>query len=375
MKNLQLLLIVSMLFVSLFSCSDDIDIPVEPIEIGETGDGNLNTHLESLITQYEIPALAGMIIKSGDILEHSSAGLRSSDQNNPVDPNDKWHLGSITKSMTATLVAILIENGVISEEMTVQDVFDTGEVGSEFLDLNLFELLSQSSGITTNEDLGIDFLDGGTIMSKRREWALAALNQPSFERGLFHYTNNNYVIVGAMLEAALGYSWEDLIQTFLFTPLEMNNTGFGAPGSSNINSQPWGHKGSGSNWTPQNPSDIMSENPLAIGPAGTVHSTLNDLAKYIALHQGLTDLISDEALSILHEEWNGTGYALGWNVSQEAIFHAGSNGRWFANLVLSGDNLALFAVTNSYENPSGGTSTEAVFKTLEILGQRYENSL
>jgi CubicO group peptidase (beta-lactamase class C family) len=57
----------------------------------------------------------------------------------------------------------------------------------------------------------------------------------------FEYSNNGYIVVGAMLEAKLSTSWEHLVRTHLFQPLGLLTAGFGAPGRSGATEQPAGH--------------------------------------------------------------------------------------------------------------------------------------
>jgi len=371
--NLQLMILAGAILLVSAACSDnDPVVPsTEPLLVGQSGDGLLEANLEQIVKTHNLPAINAMIVESGTLLESGSYGLRSVGSDEPVSSNDKWHLGSITKSMTATLTAILIEEGHLTWETSIDDLIDEG-YRPEFADVTIYELLSHTGGIS-DEELSPDPADNRPLSEIRQEWAIGALNLNPGNRGQSVYANNNYIIAGAMLEFIMEKSWEDLMVEYLFQPLGMNDTGFGVPGIAGMFDQPWGHTGRSNNWETRDPGDISSENPLALGPAGTVHSTTSDLVKYVGLHQGLTNLLSSESLDMLHSEVNNTAYALGWNVSPSAIFHSGSNGRWFAQLVITSNNLALFAVTNSSDGINGN-SAKAVQETLSLMGQRYENS-
>ena len=82
-------------------------------------------------------------------------------------------------------------------------------------------------------------------------------------------------IAGAMLEKLTGTPWETLMTNRLFRPLRMSSAGFGPPGTLGQVDEPWGHiRTFGRNRPDQD------DNPPAIGPAGTVHCSLDDLARY-----------------------------------------------------------------------------------------------
>lgn len=353
------------------SCkSDDPHPEPEPPEIGVAGDGNLSAHLDFLLEANDVPGLAAMSTASGQLIESAASGERALGGGRPVSVNDQWHVGSITKSMTATLCAILVEKGHLTWETKVSEVIQ-GSFDEAYANVTIYELLAQTSGFS-GTDLLYDPADQRPLREIRMEWSLEALNLPPGPKGTFVYSNNNYVVAGTMLEVIMNDTWESLMQTHLFDPLGMNDSGFGAPGTPSQVDQPAGHSLDGSTWVVFDPGLAQADNPAALGPAGTVHTTLADMKKYVDLHLGLTNLISAQSLSVLHTPVSNN-YALGWNVTANGIFHSGSNTRWFAQLFIAlNDELAVFAATNSYDL-GGNRSTNAVQQAMSTLGQRIEN--
>jgi CubicO group peptidase (beta-lactamase class C family) len=82
-------------------------------------------------------------------------GLRAIGQPQPVTTSDQWHLGSITKSMTATLVARAVEAGAIAWTDTVGDVLGAAipEMRADYRDANFRHLLSHRSGLPANIEM------------------------------------------------------------------------------------------------------------------------------------------------------------------------------------------------------------------------------
>ena len=185
---------------------------------------------------------------------------------------------------------------------------------------------SHTSGLTDEvheaaiwPTLGVDVGPGTT--AERYEWAAQLLSRsPERSRGEHLYSNAGYIVAGAMIEALTGQTWETLMEQEVFEPLGITTAGFGAPGTAGVRDQPWGHLRSGGSWTPLSPGP-GADNPAAIGPAGTVHITMADLALYMAAHLagalGQGGIIDAVSFQLLHSAAPGTLYAQGWGLEQQ----------------------------------------------------------
>src|SRR6202008_1246916 len=102
------------------------------------------------------------------------------------------------------------------------------------------------------------------------------------------YSNNGYIVAGAMLEALYKQSWERLMGVHVFEPLGLKSAGFGAPGIAGRLDEPLGDYFSQADPTTLPPVVLgpgkMSDNPVALGPAGRVHMSLADLIAYLNVH-------------------------------------------------------------------------------------------
>ncbi|MEI9866055.1 MAG: serine hydrolase domain-containing protein [Limisphaerales bacterium] len=114
-------------------------------------------------------------------------------------------------------------------------------------------------------------------MQQRREFIEAVLAQPpeAAPGTKMIYSNQGYAIVGAMLEKITGTNYEALITERLFKPLHMDTAGFGPPGTGGKIDEPWGHAHKLLMTVP-----MQVDNPPAIAPAGRVHCSLDDLARF-----------------------------------------------------------------------------------------------
>ncbi len=347
--------IIAVTSLLVFGCGkSDNRTESKPPEIGVAGDGNLTEILDYIRNESDVPAISAIMYKNGEIVEMAAVGTTKKGGSEAVSIKSKWHIGSITKSMTSTLAGVFVENGLIGWDSTIIEIFPeySDVILDKYHDIQLDELLSHSSGIGYMEIF--DRYDRKSSITDQRIELLKDALAIDFglERGEMFYSNPGYTIAGAMLERVGEASWEELITEHLFLPLGMNDTGFLAP--TDIGS-PWGHSDD-KNETPLDPNDITSDNPAVWGPSGLVHSTLEDMAKYIGLHldKGETgSFLKPSTFDKLHKSVvkhdPEIKYALGWyvNTDKNFMFHTGSNGKWYSMLMIHPDrNYGMFIVTN-----------------------------
>lgn len=277
-------------------------------------------------------------------------GVRAIGQPQQVTTSDQWHLGSIGKSMTATLVARCVEAGQIAWTDTIGAVLGAAvpDMRAEYRDVTFRHLLSHRSGLPANIGMA-------QLMAFPRESADARADRVAYARlGLaqapsgpkeqnFEYSNTGYVIAGAMLEAKLGAPWETLIRERVFTPLGMTSAGQGAPGTPGAYDQPVGHAPgptvvqngeSASPLVPHPPGDPITDNPAALGPAGRVHANFEDVFKHLRAHcDNASPFLRRATWDMLHTAPFGGAYAMGWALRQGMLWHNGSNTLWYAEVM------------------------------------------
>lgn len=268
-------------------------------------------------------------------------GVRAADDTVAVTASDRWLLASVSKSMTGTLIALLVETGGISWDTTVAELLSDGapDMLDAYKPTTFRHLLSHHAGLQRN----IADADFGTFSrvplrdarDERLRYASLALKQAPVsapgERML--YANNGYVVAGAMLEARYGQPWEKLIETYLFRPLGISSFGFGPPGTPEKQDQPLGHlrQRSDGALVPGRPSSGRSiDNPYAMGPAGRIHMNLGDLITYLRAHlQRPENFLTRANWATLHTPPFTPGYAMGWFIGDGGmIYHSGSTPWW-----------------------------------------------
>jgi CubicO group peptidase (beta-lactamase class C family) len=305
---------------------------------------DLNQSLEAIRKKYDLPALAVVATKDGQICNRAAVGIRKWGDPTPVTTNDVFHIGSCTKSMTATLTAMLIDDGKLRWDTTIAEVFPElkGQMDRRYESVTVEQLLRHRGGVPGNPPDAAwkrAWEQQGTPVEQRREFIAAVLREPPAAAPGTEkiYSNQGYAIVGAMLEKITGTPWETLIADRLFKPLHMDSAGFGPPGTLGGIDQPWGHILTSGQTAPS-----QMDNPPAIASAGRVHCSLDDLARYTLFHLGERTppaLLKPETLVRLQAP--AGDYACGWVVLKRgwaggnALMHNGSNTMWYVVMWLA----------------------------------------
>jgi len=338
--------------------------------------------LAPLVAKHDVPALAGGIVVGSELVAVGCDGVRRRGSPERVTPTDRWHLGSCTKAMTATLCALLVEDGKLAWEQTLGTSLGAEALAGWKADplwagVTLEQLLTHRSGAPS--DLSAGGLWGrlwerrGTPREQRQQLLEGLLPQPpvSAPGSSYLYSNAGYAVAGLLAERATDSSYEALLAKRLFAPLGITSGGFGAPGTAGAADQPRGHDGKGQ---PVEPGP-QADNPPAIAPAGTVHMTLADWGRFVALHlegpAGRSKLLPKSVFQRLHTAPPKAEplYAAGWIVAQRpwggtVLTHSGSNTMWYCVAWLAPER--GFAVLLCC-NEGGGKAEQACDEAASVL--------
>ncbi|MCS6859915.1 MAG: serine hydrolase [Abditibacteriales bacterium] len=336
------------------------------------GDRRIRDLLEPIRQKYKLPALAGAIVTSKGLAALGAVGVRKAGTDVAVTVDDQWHIGSDTKAMTATLIAALVEQGKLRWDTTIEEAFPdlAPALPSSLTKMTLLHLLAHRTGLPANLPLGWHSVPRLIPIREQRQAVVKRGLKAKLESepgAQFGYSNLGYVIAGAMAEKYADASWEDLMNRMIFQPLDMKSTGFGGVGTPGEIDQPWGHTADGQPVSGNGP-DV--DNPPVLGPAGRVHCTLSDWAKFIADQlrgaRGAKALLKPESYRKLHTPPFGGDYALGWLVTErdwgggKVLTHAGSNTMNFAVVWMAPQrDFAVLVVTNQGGDAAARACDEA----------------
>jgi D-alanyl-D-alanine carboxypeptidase len=303
-----------------------------------------------------------------------AAGVTRRGGAQPVGSPGPWHIGSIAKSFTATLIVQLAAAGQLDLDAPLPELLPGEAAGMhpDWSAVTLRGLLSHTAGMPANlpwrrlARSGGPGLRAARLAAMRQLWAQPVAGRP----GRFVYSNTGYVLAGTVAEQVTGRSWEALIRTQIAAPLGLDSLGFGPPDGAAV---PWGHRRVlGLTWA-VSPDATWADNPAIIGPAGTLHLSLADLlawgrAHLAACRGGRPDLIPAADCRAMQDPIAGP-YALGWAVTDQpdgtrVVRHNGSNTLWFAMLAMVPARDLVFAYVQNAGGAAGDRTADRLLAAL-----------
>lgn len=362
---------------------------------------SLNDELQRLRAKHDLPALAAAVTDRGAIVAAGAVGFRVRGRDIRVAIDDRFHLGSCTKAMTATLAGMAVDEDKLQWETTIGDMLggDVPGLNSALATVSLEQLLSHSGGVPgdTEEIVKLYFNPEAFELSlpaqRLRVLSGWKTHAPESQPGsTFRYANLGYVIAGAMIEKAFGISWEELITARLFEPLGLQSAGLGAQAATGRYDAPVGHKPSDGGAVTPMPWGPAADVPPVMGPAGVAHMSVLDFAAWAGWNAGRgrrgPALLKLETLTRIHRPHISIGrspdarpgaleegdYALGWGVvkfdwSREPVLtHTGSNGLNVAKVIVDAErDLGVVVVTNFPVNKADAAASSL----METFYRRY----
>lgn len=332
--------------------------------------------------KHGVPAIAALVMRDGRVVAEAAAGVRAMRHPERVTIHDRWHLGSDTKAFTSTMIARLVEQGIMGFDDTMAASFPQFAAGMHpaYRNVTVRQLLSHTAGLpplTDPRDLPTFFeaIRGKEdIRAQRAAVARKYLSMPPASKaGEFSYSNLGYVIAAAIAEAKTGKSWEDLVREEVFVPLGIRDAGFGPPGHGGATDQPHGHRDMLIVLQPLDPSSPSSDNPPAMSPAGRINITLRDWAKFaedqLEGDLGHGKLLKPETYRLLHTPV-ADHYALGWGAlldrhgAPSLLTHLGSNGYWLAQIRISPGERLIELIAMNAGNKAAQQAMEELTKSL-----------
>lgn len=290
-----------------------------------------------------------MVTRTGS-LTVDVIGNRRRGASDPVTVDDQWHIGSCAKAMTAALYARLVEQGDAEWGVPINALFPdlVGGLGAGWSDPTIDEVFVCRSGMRADlsrAEMLSSWDDTSPMTEQRTRAVVSALSHPPRRRGAFRYSNLGFIVVGAAIDRIAGMPFEDALRINLLEPLGITSAGFGPPPDI------WGHRpklrvggviiGRGS---PAEPGGTRSDNPAVMTPAGRLHLTLTDWAKFqqLFLNQGHDVLQPASIEHILAEpSGKGRGMAMGWasasGIDGASYGMQGSNTLWAATAIIDMD--------------------------------------
>ncbi|MCA0365427.1 MAG: beta-lactamase family protein [Bacteroidetes bacterium] len=334
---------------------------------------------DSLRQVCKIPEISYAVVDPKSILEIAALGLHSVDLPDQATLNDRFHIGSNTKAMTAFMIAKYVEKGRLKWTTRFFDLFPEWKEKSkpEYSEITLQELLSHRAGIWPFQGEGDPTIPDfkGTNPEKRKQFGQFVLTLDPVnpdEPNAFIYSNAGYTLATLMLEKVSGKSWEQLVEKVFNEDLKLN-VKLSWP-ENQKQKDTWGHQSENGKLIPV-PSTVDYHLDYT-EPAGDINIKLQDFAKFIQLNlQGLSghnNYLNAKTYQFIHKGFEK--YSLGWyNIvenEQELSVHSGTGAFTYFTIVHIDrlKNRAYIIFTNSFNQDT----QNGVRLLMRRLKQNYE---
>jgi CubicO group peptidase (beta-lactamase class C family) len=290
-----------------------------------------------------IPGMAVAILKDGDVIMKKGFGTKSPDEFLPINENTVFQIGSVSKSFTAALVAMLVDEGKLKWSDKIIDhlpdfkMYDSLATKS----MQVRDIMTHRSGLhgqagTYIPNLGYDRND---------IYSMLQYMKPQTElRSTYAYNNITFIIAAKLIEKYTEKSWEENIRERIFEPLGMTSSSVNEDGFLNSENRSMScefeyDSGIKNKWLYDDDRALFWL--TVIGPAGSVNSTATDLIIWSKFHldKGKVDgkeIISEKNMKYLHtgqiitsmDSARITAYGHCWFIEQtnryRLYFHTGT---------------------------------------------------
>jgi CubicO group peptidase (beta-lactamase class C family) len=313
-----------------------------------------------------VPGIAIAVVHDDELVYLQGFGLRAMGRPEAVDGDTVFQIASMSKPISATVVAALVGEGLVSWESRIADLMPDFALHDPYPTANVTvrDLFNHRSGLPGGagndlEDIGFD---RDTVVRRLRLVPAAS----SFRAG-YAYSNAG-ITVGALAAAIpTGKDWETVAEEWLFDPLGMASTSYRHQAFLDRANASSLHVRDGDGWVARIRRDATVQ-----APAGAVSSTARDLATWMRLELAHGELDGEQvidaaALDATHAPLMARGanpvtgassfYGLGWNVEfgRHGLTwgHAGAfsvGGRTLVTLFPESD-LGIVVLANAF--PSG----------------------
>jgi len=243
----------------------------------------MDPRLDSLVrdgmSTYHVPGIAVGIWNDGEE-ELAGWGVTNVDHPLDVDGDTLFQIASITKTITATVIMRLVEQGKLDLAAPIRRYIPSFKLKDESAaaGATVRHLVTHTGGWLG--DSFRDFGNGDDALAKYVE-AMIELEQLTPLGEIWHYSNSSFVVLGRLIEVVTGKTYEQATRELLFKPLGMDHSVFNA-GEAIVHRTSVGHQ-----IRDEVPRVVTPwAFPRAATPVGGVVSTVRDLLKYARFHMG-----------------------------------------------------------------------------------------
>ena len=305
--------------------------------------------LDTEIATLAIPGVAMGVVRSQQTLALKTWGVRSLEDEVPVDSQTLFRIASVSKTFAGAVAAMLVQDQKQSWDTPILSILPQYAIGTESStrQMTLRHVLSHTTGLMPHAYSNM--LDSGVAYEKIQEKfrEIPTVCPPG---RCYGYQNVVFSLVSDVVEVSEHESYEQYVQERLFTPLGMKTASVGLEGYTGADNVSTAHQLRGETWRP------VSTNPAyySVGPAAGVNASVEDMMIWAQANLGAfprvlpQEVLAQQQTPVVEtprgsyfNRWprlDKAWYGLGWRIFDYAgvrVIHHGGGVRGFrSELVL-----------------------------------------
>ena len=335
----------------------------------------LDAQLAAVVRERNLPGLSAGVVYDQELIWAKGYGYADLERRLPAEADSIYEIGSITKLFNAVMLMQLRDAGKLNLDDPIEKYLPEFKMKSSFPDQRpptFRQVVSHTAGLP--REYGFDVGENGHLQQYPAAVVLAGIKDKEMQYPAytgFHYSNLGIYIIGQALPRIAGEPYTQYMQTHVFDPLGMRNTGWEYTDAMKPH-RAIGYvaaKGDG----PREIAPLFVPGDFGVS-AGGIQSSVRDMAKFLSLQfcdgpaggaqiLGGTTLREMRASLVPADNWLW-GYGIGWEVEKypnhAGLCHSGGT-LGFASKVRAVPDLKLgFVVLMNQDTDSDELSRKAV---------------
>ena len=325
----------------------------------------LDTLAARVLREWKAPGISIAVVEKGKIVYTGGFGYRDIDKKLPVTSNTLFAIGSCTKAFTAAILGMLQKDGLVDLDQPVRNYLPELKFQNEYANahVTLRDMMSHRTGLPRHD---MSWYASPASRSELLE-RIQHLEPTEELRARFQYNNFMFLAQGMVIEKITGKSWEENIREKIFKPLGMNSTVV----SISEMEKSADHSLAYATIKDSIIKYIPYRNIDAIGPAGSINSSANDMAKWLItwINSGkyndkeiIPASYRSQAMTVQMATGGGlpgaefpdlhsSGYGLGWGINSYRGHYRVEHGGGIDGFITStaffpSDSIGIFVVSN-----------------------------
>ena len=325
----------------------------------------IDKYIEKARADWQVPGLGLAVVRNGKVIYAKGYGFKDIEQKTAITPNTQFAIGSCSKAFTAFGVCLLAQDGKLVLNKPLVNYLPDFKLQDEYAGekLTSIDMLSHVSGLPRH-----DLAWYGSTKTRAELYKSLPLLEPTFSfREQWQYNNFMFMTAGYLIEKLSGQTWEEFIRAKIMNNLGMKETNFSVTDmqKSKDYALPYGWDGKPMGKLKK----LEFRNLDAMGPAGSINSTPNEMAKWVTMllrqgkYEGKTlispemhkelfkprSIVSTELDSMYYSFYNL--YGMGWFITDYRGHlrheHGGNIDGFSASVALyPRDSLGIVVLTN-----------------------------